>query len=113
MVLDRIDQIPMRSWNYRGVDATKDRHYGIMAQEFYNAFGRDEIGTIGNDTLVNPIDMLGIAYAAIKELHSENKVLTQKTERLEKQNEQLQQQMQAILRRMDQFEQLVVVKAEE
>jgi hypothetical protein len=106
MVLERIDQIPMRSWNYKGVDPTQDRHYGIMAQEFYHAFGHDEIGTIGNDTLVNPIDMLGIAYAAIKELNTENKALKE-------QNEQLQQQMQAILKRMDQFEQLVVVKADE
>jgi FtsZ-binding cell division protein ZapB len=120
MVLDRIDQIPMRSWNYRGVDPTQDRHYGIMAQEFYHAFGHDDIGTIGKDTLVNPIDMLGIAYAAIKELHSENKALIQKTEGLEKQsvllkeqNEQLQQQLKAILKRMDQVEQLVVVKADE
>jgi hypothetical protein len=32
---------------------------------------------------------------------------------LKEQNEQLQQQMQAILKRMDQLEQLVVVKAEE
>src|SRR5262245_17755331 len=56
-VLQKLSNIPLGSWNYIGQDAKQYRHYGIMAQDFYEAYGKDSYGTIGCDTLVNPIDM--------------------------------------------------------
>ena len=53
-----------------------------MAQDFYNAFGKDDYGVIGNDTTVSPLDLLGVAYSAIKELEK-------RTSDLQQQNAQL------------------------
>ncbi|MEP6747586.1 MAG: tail fiber domain-containing protein [Bacteroidota bacterium] len=75
-VLKKISAIPFSSWNYKGQDAKTYRHYGIMAQDFYTAFGKDKYGIIGNDTTVNPIDMIGVNMAAIK-------ALGQRTEKIE------------------------------
>ncbi len=69
-VLEKLVSVSFSSWNYKGVDPRQDRHYGIMAQEFYRLFGHDGFGNIGNDTLVNPIDMMGIAMSAIKGLNT-------------------------------------------
>ncbi|RYE16846.1 MAG: hypothetical protein EOP51_25055, partial [Sphingobacteriales bacterium] len=44
------------------------RHYGPMAQEFYNAFGKDAHGTIGNDTTINQANMEGVMMIMIKAL---------------------------------------------
>ncbi|MBC7934457.1 MAG: tail fiber domain-containing protein [Rhizobacter sp.] len=67
-ILKKLSAITYSSWNYKGQDAKTFRHYGIMAQDFYAAFGKDSFGTIGCDTLVNPVDMQGIAFSAIKAL---------------------------------------------
>ena len=48
---------------------------GIIARHFYASFGKDAISTIGNDTLVNPIDLLSVAYSTIKALKREPKKL--------------------------------------
>ncbi len=93
MVLNKLSNILSASWNYKGQDATKFRHYGIMAQDFYNAFGHDAIGEIGNDTTINPVDLLGVLVSAIQalevrtrewqEMTNENAVIRQKLLSLE------------------------------
>jgi hypothetical protein len=67
-VLEKLASVALSSWNYKGQDPAVNRHYGIMAQDFYRLFGQDDYGTIGCDTLVNPLDMMGIAMSAIKGL---------------------------------------------
>jgi FtsZ-binding cell division protein ZapB len=67
-VLEKLASIEFSSWNLKGQSPSKFRHYGITAQDFFHLFGRDDYGTIGCDTLVNPIDMMGIAMSAIKGL---------------------------------------------
>lgn len=74
-VLRKIRGFNMTSWNYKGQDPRFYRHYGPMAQEFYDAFGRDAIGTFGTPTTINTGDMAGITFAAIKELSIENEAL--------------------------------------
>lgn len=51
-----------------------------MAQDFYAAFGKDEYGTIGNDTTINSADFAGVSFIAIQALEKR----TQKIEHLEK-----------------------------
>ncbi len=74
-VLKKLSAVKYSSWNYIGQDSKTFRHYGIMAQDFYKAFGKDKYGTIGCDTIVNPIDMLGIAYSAIQALEKRTQIL--------------------------------------
>ena len=70
-VLRKIRQLNLTSWNYIGQDAKTLRHYGPMAQDFYEAFGHDTIGTVGTPTGINSGDMAGIMMIAIKTLATE------------------------------------------
>lgn len=72
-VLKKLASINYYSWKYKDDPDVQNRHYGIMAQDFYAAFGKDKLGRIGSDTLVNPIDLLGVAYSAIKALEKKTK----------------------------------------
>src|SRR5262249_56424756 len=65
-VLRKIRRFDLTSWNYIGQDAKTLRHYGPMAQDFYNAFGHDAIGAVGTPTAINSGDMAGIMMIAIK-----------------------------------------------
>ncbi len=67
-ILNKIDKFDLRTWNYKGQDPTKYRHYGPMAQEFFNAFGHDRYGVIGNDTTINQADFEGVLLVAVQAL---------------------------------------------
>ena len=98
-VLQKLSAIKFTSWNYKMQDPKIYRHYGIMAQDFNNAFGHDKYGAIGDDTTVNPIDMIGIDMAAIQalekrtsQLKNEDAILNNKLSEiteLKKENENL------------------------
>ena len=66
--LKKIARIPLTTWNYKDQDTKTLRHYGPMAQDFYKAFGHDELGEIGCDTLINQQDFLGVNLIAIQAL---------------------------------------------
>jgi hypothetical protein len=88
-LLHKISQFKLGTWNYKGQDPKIFRHYGPMAQDFHNAFGKDALGTIGCDTLINQQDFLGVSFIAIQALEKR----TEKIEALQKQNIALQQQV--------------------
>ncbi len=66
--LMKISRIPLTTWNYIGQNLKTFRHYGPMAQDFFAAFGKDELGAIGCDTLINQQDFLGVNLIAIQAL---------------------------------------------
>lgn len=66
--LKKISGFHLTSWNYKKQDSKTFRHYGPMAQDFYAAFGKDEYGTIGNDTTINSADFAGVSFVAIQAL---------------------------------------------
>lgn len=80
--LSKIANLPLSSWNYKGQDPQKFRHYGPMAQDFYAAFGHDEYGTIGTDTTINQADLEGVNLIAIQ-------ALVKRTDELRQRNDQL------------------------
>ncbi|MFS8083493.1 MAG: tail fiber domain-containing protein, partial [Ginsengibacter sp.] len=82
-LLKKISNFKLTTWNYKGQDSKIFRHYGPMAQDFHNAFGHDAIGTIGNDTLINQADFLGVSFTAIQ-------ALEKRTEKIEQQQEQIE-----------------------
>jgi hypothetical protein len=98
-VLNKISNINYTSWNYKGLDPKKYRHYGIMAQDFYEAFCKDKYGIIGTDTTVNPIDMIGIDMAAIKALEKR----TEKIELLENKNKKIESENAALLAKLEEM----------
>ena len=98
-VLQKISKINFTSWNYKGLDPKKYRHYGIMAQDFYSAFGQDKYGIIGTDTTVNPIDMIGIDMTAIQALEKR----TEKISFLEAKNEKLETENAVLLSKVNEM----------
>jgi len=63
------------SWNYKGQNVKQYRHYGPMAQDFFAAFGRDELGVIGEDKSINQADFDGVNLIAIQALIKEVEAL--------------------------------------
>ncbi|GAB4019994.1 tail fiber domain-containing protein [Spirosoma koreense] len=84
--LEKIAKLKLGSWNYKGQDAKQYRHYGPMAQEFFAAFGHDELGVIGEDKSINQADFDGVNLIAIQ-------ALIRKVEKLEAENQQLKAQL--------------------
>ncbi len=89
--LEKISKLNLTTWNYKTQDVKTFRHYGPMAQDFFEAFGKDNLGTIGCDTLINQQDFLGVNLIAIQALEkrttilqAENKELKTRLEKLEK-----------------------------
>jgi hypothetical protein len=70
-MLKKLRPIRLGSWNYKVQrDEKNHRHYGIMAQDFYAAYGNDKYGTIGNDTTIGQADMEGVMMIMIKALEA-------------------------------------------
>jgi hypothetical protein len=67
-ILAKVASLPVSAWSYRSERGV--RHVGPMAQDFYAAFGVGE-----DDRHITSIDEDGIALAAIKALHEENRQL--------------------------------------
>jgi cell division protein FtsB len=67
-VLRKISGLNVTSWNYIGHDPRQFRHYGLVAQEFFAAFGHDAMGTIGTDTTINSGDLDGILTIGVQAL---------------------------------------------
>jgi Head domain of trimeric autotransporter adhesin/Chaperone of endosialidase len=84
--LKKISAMKLGSWNYISQSQLKLRHYGPMAQDFYAAFGKDEYGTIGNDTTINSADFAGVSFIAIQ-------ALEKRTTLLQKENEEVKESL--------------------
>ncbi len=94
VILTKIKDFSLTTWNYKGLDEKTERHYGPMAQDFYTAFGSDALGTIGNETTINEHDFSSINFIAIQALEKR----TQKIELLEKEKSALQTQLKELLK---------------
>jgi hypothetical protein len=101
LFLKRIAAMPLSSWNYKGQEVTTMRHYGPMAQDFFAAFGKDALGNIGCDTLINQQDFLGVNLIAIQALEKRTEKiedLEKKMEKLEKENAILKEQLENVMK---------------
>jgi hypothetical protein len=67
-VLSKLRGLAVTSWNYKRQDATHFRHYGPVAQDFFAAFGHDDVGTIGTPTTITSGDLDGILMIAAQAL---------------------------------------------
>ncbi len=108
-VLKKIAKIPFYSWNFKEKEVKQYRHYGIMAQDFHDNFGKDNLGIIGNDTTVSALDLLGVAYSGIKALEKRTEVLKTQNNELRVMNEKLEAQNQSQLKQFS--EEIAELKA--
>src|SRR4030095_12650295 len=77
-VLGKIRGFELTSWNFIGHDPKEFRHYGLMAQDFFAAYGHDGVGQIGSETTINSGDMAGILMIAVQALEKRTAELRQK-----------------------------------
>jgi hypothetical protein len=77
-VLAKIRGFALTSWNFIGHDPQAFRHYGPMAQDFFAAFGHDDVGQIGSETTINAGDLAGILLSAVQALEQRTAELQQK-----------------------------------
>ncbi|WP_461103341.1 tail fiber domain-containing protein [Spirosoma koreense] len=96
--LQKIARMRLGSWNYKGQDAHQYRHYGPMAQDFFAAFGQDELGTIGEDKSINQADFDGVNLIAIQALINENQELKAKLAAFEEREKNAQARLDRIER---------------
>jgi t-SNARE complex subunit (syntaxin) len=66
--LNSLSKLKLGSWNYKAQEPEQFRHYGPMAQEIFHFFGKDELGTIGNDTIIATSDIDGIVMICLQAL---------------------------------------------
>ncbi len=85
-VLEKVAALPLSVWSYRTEPGV--RHVGPMAQDFYAAFGVGE-----DDRHIASIDEDGVALAAIKALHAENRALNEENRTLHAENRELRAYM--------------------
>lgn len=76
-VLRKIGGMHLTSWNYKNQDATRFRHYGPTAQEFYAAFGHDGLGQSGDSVSINSGDQAGILMIAVQALEKRTSEIAQ------------------------------------
>src|SRR6516164_7236734 len=88
-VLAKLRGFALTSWNFIGHDPTAFRHYGPMAQDFFAAFGHDDVGQIGTETTINAGDMAGILMIAVQALEKRTAELQQKEAQLAGQAQEL------------------------
>ncbi|CAA9258451.1 MAG: Phage tail fiber protein [uncultured Cytophagales bacterium] len=89
-MLRKIGRFRLHTWNYKGQDPKRFRHYGPMAQDFFAAFGHDGVGVIGTDTTITSTDFNGINFAAIQALVERTEQLRQKDGQLEAKTRELE-----------------------
>lgn len=95
-VLKSVSEMRVGTWNYKGQDAAKYRHWGVMAQDFYHHFGKDEYGTIGCDTMIATADFDGVSFAAIKALEERTRIL-------QNENDELRAMMNLVMARIEEL----------
>ena len=108
--LQKIATMHLSSWNYKTQDTKVFRHYGPMAQEFYKDFGKDDLGSIGCDTLINQQDFLGVNLIAIQALEKRTSTLDTENKKLMLNNEGLENKVSALIKRLEKLENLMVTK---
>jgi len=104
--LNKISKFNLTSWNYKGQDPSKFRHYGPMAQDFYAAFGNDGIGTIGNDTTLASADFDGINFIAIQALEKRTHENRENTKNLKEENQHLKEEISLLKSKIEKLESL-------
>ena len=76
--MGKIRSLELTSWNFIGHDPKEFRHYGPMAQDFFAAFGHDDVGQIGTETTINSGDLAGILMITVQALEKRTAELKQK-----------------------------------
>ncbi len=108
--LNKIAAMHLTTWNYKGQDVKTLRHYGPMGQDFFKAFGEDELGTIGCDTLINQQDFLGVNLIAIQALEKRTTSLKKQNKKLKIENENMQNKIAGLESRLKKLEKLIAGK---
>lgn len=98
LLLSKLSKLKLGTWNYKANNKSM-RHYGPMAQEFFEAFGKDGIGYISSDTAIASQDIEGVNMTAIQ-------ALVKRTDELRAEQKKSAAIQQELLLRMEEIESL-------
>jgi hypothetical protein len=104
LFLKKISGMRLGSWNYKGQAVKQYRHYGPMAQDFFAAFGHDELGVIGEDKSINQADFDGVNLIAIQALIKEVEALKAENKNLKQAETSMKAETESLKVKMQQFE---------
>lgn len=105
-LLQKINTMPLTTWNYKGQRSI--RHYGPMAQDFFAAFGQDELGQVGCDTLIYSHDFAGVTFAGVQALIRENEALKARLAQQETRLQQAEQHVHQANARLEALEAVLI-----
>ncbi len=90
-VLQKLDEVPLYKWNYKGDADTDTPHIGPVAQDFKPAFypGRDDKG-------ISTLEFDGVELAAIKGLHQLVKEKDTEIQSLKKEMQEMRAMVEAL-----------------
>ncbi|MBC7936422.1 MAG: tail fiber domain-containing protein [Rhizobacter sp.] len=100
-ILRKIAGMLSVTWNYKAQDPKLFRHYGPMAQDFFEAFGKDKYGTIGCDTLINQQDFLGVSFVAIQALEKRSAAYLKEIEIMKEQLNALKSSNELLMNKLE------------
>jgi FtsZ-binding cell division protein ZapB len=102
--LKKISGMGLGSWNYKGQNVKRYRHYGPMAKDFFAAFGHDELEVIGEDKSINQADFDGVNLIAIQALIREVEALKAENKNLKQAETSMKAETESLKVKMQQFE---------
>ena len=103
--LKKLRSLKLGSWNYKVNKTNPERFYGPMAQEIFAAFGKDKLGTIGNDTTVSTLNMDGLLFIFAQALEKRTQSLQEENNNLKRQMSELQKSdLSALMNRLEKLE---------
>lgn len=94
-ILERLVELPIAEWSYRTGDATA-RHMGPVSEDFSAAFGLGR-----DDRHVSPVDLSGVAFAAIQGLHVLVRERDAEIEELKRSRDALEARLEALESRLE------------
>ena len=107
-LLTKIRTLRLGTWNYKG--QRSERHYGPMAQDFFARFGRDALGVIGCDTLLNSHDFTAVTLSGVQALALENEQLKARITQLELQARQTDRDRLHTATRLEALERYILIR---
>ena len=98
-VVTKIDQINVITYSVKG--EPNKRYYGINENELFQLFGKDNFGTVGNDTSFSKDNLLAICFVAVQYLVQENQKLIETQKKLQLQLDTSEESSEGTLKETD------------
>lgn len=102
----KISELNIYSWSYKGYENDGIRNYGPMAQDFYRIFGKDDIGTIGEEKWLSPHNLSSVSILALQGLNKKYIENLKKIDKLKSLNANQKEKLEELKRLYEELKEL-------